>query len=569
MVENNEIFKNEEGLTMEDILREQDISMKTQTHLGETIKAKVISVNQEVVTIDIGLKSEAFVPIEEFFDDNDNLNIKVGEEIEVFLLKREDEHGMPKVSYKEAKVLRIFEELKSLFEKKSVLDIKIIQKIKGGYRCRIKGMDAFMPMSQLPFALKDKQDAAGEDVKALIIKYEDRGPNIVVSSREYENIEREEKRKELIKLIKPGVALKGRVKTIAKFGAFIDLGGLDALAHISDLSWTKVGKVEDVVSIGQELEVMVLNFDEKEKKVSVGIKQLLPDPWEKVLQRVHIGSVVTGKVKKVLKTGVFVEIDKGIEGFIHISDMSWFKKVRQASDVLNEKDSVQARVLNIDEERRTIGLGLKQIEQNPWQKAKERYKEGNIIRGVVTSISNFGAFVKLEEGIDGLIHIENMSWNSSIRNPNDVLKKGDAIEAVVLKIDVERERISLGLKQKEDDPFKRFLKGQNHKVAIKKVLNSSLIVELEGGFNGIIPYSQTDVPRETDLNTMFKSGDTLIAKINKVDTRKRELIFSIRGYNKEKEQEEIQQILGAEDFNPTFGDLLKNKLNKMKPNNND
>lgn len=564
MTDEKEFHIEDEDMSMDDVLALSNIRLNPKEMMDSIINATVVGVSQEEVTVDLGFKSEAFISISEFEEDG-SINIKVGDEIKVFLVRKEGPEGLPVVSYKKAKDIEVSQDIFENYQSKIPVEAVIKKAIKGGYEVSV-GLNAFMPFSQAPYGLS-KDDAIGKTCKVLITKYTRDGGNIVVSARDYENIERDKIKQETLSKIQVGFKTKGVVKNITKYGAFVDIGGIDGLLHISDMSWSRLGDPNSVLEVGQEIDVVVLSYDEQNQKLSLGLKQLSEDPWDNIEYKIKIGSVVTGKVVHLIKVGAIIELMDGVDGFIHISDLSWTKKIRNISDVLSLGDTVKAKVMGIDKDRRQINLGLKQIETNPWEEVEKRYQVDTVINGVVTNITDFGAFVKLEEGIDGMIHVENMSWNDSVKHPKEILKPGDVVEAVVLNINTKDHRIALGLKQKEQDPFKKYKPEQNHKVKIIKVLEKSLIVQLEDGFEGIIPHFQTGVDKEAALANNFKEGDDLVAKIVKVDHEKRSLVFSLKAYEKEKEREEVEAYLGANDFNPTFGDMLNKKLKEKLQNN--
>lgn len=558
-------FAADDEMSMEDLIALETDALPTVQASHTIIPAKILAVNKEEVTVDIGLKSEAFIPITEF-DEHGVLNVKVGDEIDVFLERREGPDGLPVVSYQKAKHIKQLKTLREKFLYKEPVDITIISEKKGGFAAKIDDIDVFVPASQTPSAYRGKA-AVGKTLPALISTFDTKTENIVASPRAYETIEREKQKALIVEKIVPGARLTGVVKTITKYGAFVDVGGMDGLVHIGDIAWHRIQRVEDVLAEGQTVDVVVLAF-EKEKgkeKLSLGIKQCTPDPWDTIETKFHAGAVVLGKIVHCLKIGAIVELMHGVEGFIHISNVSWTKKIRTMSDVLKEGDTVRAKVISIDKEKRQISLGLKQVEQSPWEKAKERYHVNSIAKGVVESLSQFGAFVRLEEGVTGLIHIENMSWTRNVRHPKDVLKVGDTVEVAVLEINVETQRIALGLKQKEEDPFKRYEVGQNQKGVVSFVGDNHVGVTLEDGFDGVILRSLSGVKKEDALASAFKKGDEIVAKIAKIDGQKRKLILSVRDYNKEVEQHELDAYLKSNDFSPTFADLLNKKSrNKLK-----
>jgi small subunit ribosomal protein S1 len=551
----------DENISMEEML--SGSKEESSSENGEIISAAVTNVTKEEVTVDLGMKSEAFIPIAEF-DQGGVINIKVGDNISVYLLRREGRDGAPIVSYKKAKGIQAKTELMQKLQDKVPVDAVVLKSIKGGYIVDV-GLEAFMPMSQAPFYFRNDKNTTGKKCKVYVTQFDEKKQNIVVSGRMYEEGEREKRKAVLIDSIYPGSKLKGVVKNVAPYGAFVDVGGMDGLLHISDISWSRVEKVEEVLSHGQEVDVIVLSFDKENEKLSLGLKQLSGDPWDTIDSKVKLENIMIGKVVVLLKMGAIVELLPGVEGFVHVNDISWTKRIRKISDVLKKGDTVKVKVLNIDKVKRQITLGLKQIEQSPWEKIQGRYEKNSLITGVVSAITKFGAFVKLEEGVEGLIHNENMSWTK--KNAKDSLKVGDVVDAVVLNINSQDQRISLGLKQKEQDPFKKYKENQNHKGVIVYVGEKHIAMKLEDGFEGVIPFSHSGIPREGKLEDAYKKGDTIIAKLIKVEDDTRKLLFSVREYNKEKEKEEIETYLGSKDFTPTLGDMLTKKLKAKLENN--
>jgi small subunit ribosomal protein S1 len=561
MSEYKEFYIEGEELSMSELLAGDSSNLHEDTG-DKIIKAKVVSVNKEDVTVDVGLKSEIFIPISEFIDDDGNLFVKLDDEVEVFVLSRNN-NGISNVSYKKAQDIKKFAELKELFKNDTQVKAKVIDNNKGGYVVSIKGIQAFMPISQTSFGQK-KEDLMGKFIDIFIIDIKD--SNIIVSSRKYDEKVRKEMAENQKKDLQVGMKIKGKVKSIKEYGAFINLGAMDGLLHISDMSWTKVKNVSDIMSIGDTIEVLVTAMDDKKEKISLSLKALQQDPWKKI--NFNIGDVLEGKVSKILKIGAIISIGENLEGFLHISDLSWVEKIHNISDILKEGDQVKVKVLTIDIEHKKILLGLKQIEESPWEKFKVKYKQGDKIFGKVVSITDFGVFVEIEKGIDGLIHISDVAWNNE-KLTKDSFEKGEELEVVILSINSTEQKISLGLKQKQVDPMLKYKLKNNYKCTISKIENDDLIVKLEDGLDGIIPRFYLGINKSMPLTDKYKVDEELEVKLVKMDSKKRELVFSVKDFVKEQEKIELKEYLKKEEaYNPTLGELLsekfKNKSDDLK-----
>ncbi|MFC1485099.1 S1 RNA-binding domain-containing protein [bacterium] len=554
-----------EDMSMEELLAAEKKDFSGSDSGTKIISAEVLAVSKDDVTVNIGMKSEVFIPIYEFEEDG-VLGVKVGDRIDVFVSQKLGPGGTPRVSYKKAKEIKAFSEIKDKYKNQEPIKAKVTEHNRGGYKVNI-GVTAFMPMSQVPYKAK-KVDLLGNEIWVYILELDRKNRNIIVSGKKYEDKENEIKKAKLKEKLEEGLKLKGFVKTIRDYGAFIDLGGMDALLHISDISWGKIGKVNDVLSLGDEVEVIVLKYDAEKERIAVGLKQLKEDPWNRIVKELKIGDVLEGKVKKILNTGALVGVKDDIDGFIHISDLSWVKKIYKVSDVLSEGDIVKVKILSVDKENKKMGLGLKQIEESPWNKAKQNYKVGSRVIGKVASIVDFGLFVTLPEDIQGMVHMKDIAWENSDEDFKEMFQVGDEVEVVILNIDAQNQRISLGLKQKEIDPLLKYNLQENYKGTVCKVTDKLVVLKLEDGMEGLIPHFHTGERKDVSLTTKFKEGDVLDVKLVKLDAKKRELIFSLKEYFKQKEKEEVDKYMEESDFNPTLGDLLekklKDKLNKLK-----
>ncbi|MBV9111122.1 MAG: 30S ribosomal protein S1, partial [Gemmatimonadetes bacterium] len=467
----------------------------TNIEEGEIVKARVLRVTDKAVILDLGFKSEGAVARDEFKDPD---GLQIGDEVEVFLENLEDEDGVVVLSKKKADFLRVWEKIKEAHESGTPVKGTLTRKIKGGVTVDLMGVDAFLPGSQIALRrVPNIEDLIGETYEFKIIKLNKRRRNIVVSRRVLLEADREVKREKLKKELEVGQVRKGVVKNITDFGAFIDLGGMDGLLHITDMSWGRVGHPSEVVSIGAELEVKVLDIDWERERLSLGLKQLQEYPWKDVEKKYPVGARVRGKVVSITNYGAFVELEKGVEGLVHISEMSWTRNVRHPSKIVSLGEEIEAVILKVDPEGEKISLGMKQIEEDPWHALPVKYPVGTRLTGKVRNLTSFGAFVEIEPGIDGLVHISDMSWTKRIQHPSEVVKKGDDVEVVILAVDAENKRISLGLKQTQDDPWDHLANeyhvGQEINGAVTRLQDKGVAVDLGNDVEGFVPVSQLGV----------------------------------------------------------------------------
>lgn len=460
--------------------------------VGQVVTGKVVDINDKEVSVDIGFKSEGTIPTEEF----SNLDeVKVGDNIEVFIDNIEDAEGLLVLSKRKADFMKSWERLMNSYENGEVIEGRCMRRIKGGIVVDLDGVDAFLPGSQIDVRpIRDFDALIGQSMDLKIVKVNQMRKNIVVSHRVLVEEELKGQREKILVDLERGQILEGIVKNITDFGVFIDLGGVDGLLHINDLSWGRVSHPSEIVSLDQKIKVVVLDFNEQKDRISLGLKQLQPHPWEDVEKKYPVGSVVNGKVVSISDYGAFVELEKGVEGLIHISEMSWTQHIKHPSKILSVGEVVETKVLNIQKDERKISLGLKQLDPDPWQTLSEKYPVGSKHKGIVRNLTNFGAFVELEEGIDGLIHISDLSWTKKIRHPGEVVKKGDEIEVIVLNVDKENRRISLGYKQTKDNPWDyledKYQPGTTTEGKVVRLIEKGLIVELPENVDGFVPLSQ-------------------------------------------------------------------------------
>jgi len=462
---------------------------------GEVVKGTVVKVTPTEVVVDVGFKSEGMIAIEEFVDENGQISAQPGDIVDVLLERTEDREGYVVLSREKAEKMKIWDEVEKAYLDRKVVIGRVIERIKGGLAVDI-GVRAFLPGSQIDVRPVRNLDALrGQELRMRVIKVNKKRGNIVLSRKALLEEENAEKKKVTLDTLAEGKVLRGAVKNLTDYGAFIDLGGIDGLLHITDMGWGRVTHPSEVVKVGDEIDVIVLKYDPATERVSLGHKQLVPDPWNNVMERYPVGIRVTGKVVSLTDYGAFIELEPGVEGLIHVSEMSWSKRVKHPSKILNQGDQVEAMVLGVDPGARRISLGLKQVENNPWHELSEKYPVGTNIQGKVRNLTEFGAFVEVEEGIDGLIHISDMSW-SKVKHPSEVLKKGDTVEAQVLSIDAENQRLSLGLKQLQTGIWKEFFEahkaGDTVEGKVVRLTNFGAFVELAEGIEGLIHVSEFD-----------------------------------------------------------------------------
>ena len=509
---------------------------------GEIVRGKVLAVTPGEVLVDIGFKSEGSIPVEEFGNPPD---VAVGDEIEVFLEDVEDQDGQIVLSKQKADFMKVWEHIREAYDAGEVIEGRLVRRIKGGIVVDLFGVDAFLPGSQIDVRqVKNFDQFIGQTFPFKIIKINKSRRNIVVSRRVVLEQERESKRRDVIKSLEAGQVREGTVKNITDFGAFIDLGGIDGLLHITDMSWGRIRHPSQLVAIGDQVQVKVLNYDQERERISLGLKQLTPYPWENVDEKYPVGSRVRGKVVSITDYGAFVELEEGIEGLVHISEMSWTQHVRHPSKVVAIGDVIEAVVLNVDKEAEKISLGLKQTEPDPWLTLDEKYPVGTRITGKVRNLTNFGAFVEIEEGIDGMVHISDMSWTRRIRHPSEVMKKGSKVDVVILSINKETRRISLGYKQLYENPWAelsvQYAVGTETTGAVARLLDRGVVVELPGEVEGFVPLSHLGVPNLKKPEDNFNVGDTLPVKVIEFGEAQKKIVLSVRDYLREKEREEIE-----------------------------
>ena len=519
---------------------------------GEIVRGTVLSVDSNGVVVDIGYKSEGQIPLSEFSDPS---QIEVGEEIEVYLETVEDQEGQIVLSKQKADFMRVWDRIKDAYDNDQIVEGRLARRIKGGIVVDLFGVDAFLPGSQIDIKqVKNFDQFIGEVFPFRIIKLNKNRRNIVVSRRVVLEEERARLRKQILETLEVGQVRAGSVKNITDFGAFIDLGGLDGLLHITDISWGRVGHPSEVLSIGDEVQVKVLSYDEERERISLGMKQLTPHPWENIGDKYPAQSVVKGRVVSITDYGAFVELEPGVEGLVHISEMSWTQHIRHPSKILSINDEVEVMVLNIDKDGQKISLGLKQTENDPWLSLDEKYPPGTSMGGTVRNLVNFGAFVEIEPGIDGLVHISDMSWTKRVRHPSDVVKKGQEIDVVVLNIDKKRRRISLGHKQTMENPWAglavTYAVGNTCNGVISRLLERGVVVDMDGDVEGFVPASQLGIEGVEHPETHFDEGDEVPLKVVEFDEEQRKIVLSVNEFLKDAGQVEEDAFIAAHPEKP-------------------
>ncbi|MDD2775480.1 MAG: 30S ribosomal protein S1 [Gallionella sp.] len=550
---------------------EESLTRK-EMRAGELITAQVVRVDHNVVVVNAGLKSESLIAIEEFLDAKGELEVKAGDFITVAIESLENGYGETKLSREKAKRLAAWHDLEIAMEEGSIVEGFVSGKVKGGLTAMVNGIRAFLPGSLVDIRpVKDTTPYENKTMELKVIKLDRKRNNVVVSRRAVLEATQGADREAIMENLKEGAIVKGVVKNITDYGAFVDLGGIDGLLHITDLAWRRVKHPSEVLTVGEEVEAKILKFDQEKNRVSLGIKQMGDDPWGGLARRYPQGTRLFGKVTNLTDYGAFVEIEQGIEGLVHVSEMDWTNKNVHPSKVVSLGDEVEVMILEIDEQRRRISLGMKQCKSNPWDDFEINHKKGDKVRGQIKSITDFGVFIGLDGGIDGLIHLSDLSWSQSGEDMVRNFKKGDEVEAVVLAIDVERERISLGIKQLEGDPFGGFVstneKGSVVTGVVKSLDAKGAVVLLAGDIEAYLKASEVSVDRVEDIRSHLKEGDTITAVVINVDRKNRGINLSIKALNKAEESAAMQKFSAENNGNAgttNLGALLKAKMNSNK-----
>ncbi|UCC43428.1 MAG: 30S ribosomal protein S1 [Candidatus Zixiibacteriota bacterium] len=512
---------------------------------GEIVNGRVLGVTMDDVIVDVGFKSEGIIPIGEF---PRPINIAVGDAIEVFLEQIEDSNGQLILSKQKADFMRVWDKIRQVHDAGDTIEGRVARRIKGGVVVDILGVDAFLPGSQISLRQVPDFDALIDRMMEVkIIKLNKNRRNIVVSRRVVLEEEREEMRGKLLNEIEVGQIRQGAVKNITDFGVFIDMGGVDGLLHITDMSWGRIRHPSEVVSLGDKIDVKILDFDDKTSRISLGLKQMTPYPWEDIEGKYPVGKKVTGRVVSITDYGAFVELEKGIEGLIHISEMSWTQHIKHPSKIMSVNDQVDAIVLSVDKDNEKISLGIKQMEPDPWLTIEDRYPIDKVVTGKVRNLTAFGAFVELEEGIDGLVHISDMSWTRRVQHPSEIMKKGDTVDVKVIRIDHDTRRISLGYKQLVEDPWpvlaEKLAIGTECLGSIVKVLDRGVVVDVGDGVEGFVPSSQLGSREMANPTGFFREGEEIPLQVIEFDRVQHKIVLSVVAYYKKRERTEYEQYL--------------------------
>lgn len=499
---------------------------------GTIIKGRLLEVRPREVLVDIGYKSEGVIGLHEF-EDTDQL--EVGDEVEVLLERLENDEGMVVLSREKAMHRQNWQKIVKVFEGGGLIKGKVKAAVKGGLLVNI-GVEAFLPSSQVDIVQpKDLNAYVGNTYDFKIVKLNDDRKNVVLSRRELIEQERAEKRRAFLSTVNPGETINGTVKNLTDFGAFVDLNGIDGLLHITDMTWGRLNHPSEMLKVGQELKVLVLDINREKERVSLGLKQMAGNPWDKIEERFPVGQRVKGKVTNLVPYGAFVQIEEGVEGLIHVSELSWTKRIVRPADILSVGQEVEAQVLGVNKDEQKISLGLRQLESNPWDEIEQRYPTGKVIEGQVRNMTAYGAFVEIEEGIDGMIHVSDMSWTRKVNHPSEVLKKGDVVKAVVIDIDKTNQRISLGMKQLENDPWRdidaRYKIGDLVKGTVTKLASYGAFVQLADEIDGLVHISQLSEDRVDKVKDVLKVGQEVEARVIKVDKGERRIGLSVKAAN--------------------------------------
>jgi small subunit ribosomal protein S1 len=532
-VDENSSAKNQSSQAKDDGMDFKELFEQSlnQLQYGDIARGKVVQIKDDRVMVDVGWKTEGYIPAVELKDARGNINISVGDEIEVFIDKRDPE-GTLVLSKDKASKLKIWDEIKNACENNILIEGVVLEKVKGGLSVDI-GIPAFLPGSQVDIRpVKDLDKFVGQTLDFNVLKYDRKRNNVVLSRHAIVTSEREAEKKDILKSIQEGSIVEGVIKNITDYGIFIDLGGIDGLLHVTDISWGRIAKPADNFHKGEKIKTKVLSFDADKERVSLGLKQLMDNPWERIIEKYPVGSIVEGKVVNLTDYGVFVELESGVEGLVHISEMYWTREIKHPSKVLNIDEIIKVIVLELNPETKRVSLSLKQTTPNPWEKLKEKYPVGTVVKGVVRNITNFGVFVGIEEKIDGLIHVSDISWKHRVTHPSEYFKKGQEVEAVVLNVDVENEKFSLGIKQIEKNPWddlsQKYAPGSVVTGKITNFTDFGIFMEIEEGIEGLVHISEISQKRVKTSSELYAVGDTVSAIVKSIDPKSKKIRLSIK-----------------------------------------
>ncbi len=534
---------------------------------GDIVKGTVVQVTKDYAVVDIGYKSEGQIPIGEFTSPRGEVSVKAGDAVEVLLESRENDTGMVVLSKEKADKMRIWDEISAACERDEIVKGTIVGRVKGGLSVDI-GVKAFLPGSQVDIRpVRNLDQYISKEFEFKVIKFNKKRGNIVLSRRVLLEKQREELKKETLKNLREGAVLKGVVKNLTDYGAFIDLGGIDGLLHITDMSWGRIGHPSEMFNVGDEVRVVVLKFDPSQERVSLGLKQIQEDPWHRADEKYPVGTRIHGKVVSITDYGAFIEIEQGVEGLVHVSEMSWTKRLKHPAKVLEVGRDVEAVVLDIDPKAKRIALGMKQTEANPWTLLEDKYPIGSVIKGQVRNVTDFGIFIGVEDGVDGLVHVSDISWTQRVKHPGEMFKKGDEVEAAVLNIDVENERFSLGIKQLQQDPWdtlsERTPVGSKVKGKVTKTTDFGAFVEIEPGIEGLVHVSELREERVDNPRDVVQEGQEVEVKIIDINTQDRKVALSIKALLNDGGDDYREYLRKqAEGSRARLGDVMSSKLKR-------
>jgi len=564
-------LKNEEKLTPKDyenLLEKYQFNAK-DLEPGKLLKGTVIKITPTHILVDVGFKSEGIIPIEDLSGIQDTNSIHPGDEIEAIIEKRNLKEGYLILSKKKALALKALNNLEKAYRRDSWIAGKITEKIKNGYKVNV-GINTFLPDSHANVkTIKDAEKLIGNIYKFKVIKFDRKSETAVLSRKLYLQDEREKKKRRVFNQLVKGKKVKGEIKSITNFGAFVDLGGIEGLLHISEMSWGKIKHPSKLFKTGQEIEVVVLDFNEKDEKISLGYKQLIPDPWENIEEKYKIGQKVKGRVMNLTDFGAFIELEDGIEGLIHVSDLTWSRKLIHPKKLLSIGEEVTVTIININPSTKRISLGLKQVTPHPLKIFQQKYSPGSHVKGKITTITDFGAFMEIEKGIEGLIHISDISWEK-IKHPSEKLKVGQETEAIILNIDVEKQKLSLGIKQLQGDIWEDFFNRQKAgdlvKGKIVRLTDFGVFIEIIPGIEGVVFLSELDEKKIENPSEVFSSGEERLAKIIKINKKEKKISLSFKQAQMEIQKLDYQKFLKTQDNKLTLGDIMKDQLKNIKYN---
>jgi len=548
----------------EDFLKLYEESFKSFSE-GELAIGKIIAVDKDYVLVDVGYKSEGLISIHEFKDENGEVNVAIGDEVEVMVELWDEEEERVVLSKDKAAKIKVWEKIKEIYDAEGTVEGVIVSRVKGGFSVDV-GLQAFLPGSQADLRpIRNLDEMVGKSYTFKVLKYNRKRSNIVLSRRVILEEERETTRSKTLETIEEGKVMDGVVKNITEYGVFVDLGGVDGLLHITDISWGRVKHPSELFSVGDNITVKILSFDLEKERVSLGMKQLSEDPWASAATKYPVGSKVGGRVVSLTDYGVFVELEEGIEGLVHVSEMSWTRKIRHPSKIISVGEEIEAIVLDIKPDNRRISLGMKQVAENPWEVISDKYPVGTIIEGKIKNITDFGLFIGIDDEIDGLVHISDISWTKRIKHPSEVYKKGDVVQAVVLDIDKQSERFSLGVKQIQEDPWKsvgeRYAVGTEINGTVTNVTDFGVFVELEEGIEGLVHVSEISKEKIKTPVGSYNVGDSLTAKVMNINSDERRIGLSIKRLEMDDDKAILNEYISNSKA-PTsdFGEILRNQL---------